>query len=149
VWSRATSQPGKRRRTAASRDAWPTPRRVTQVALASAFALYALSDVVTIVTHGQAGATRITGLLIHMVGNGIDALGHWQLVALLAWIAVAQAARRGLLLLGIGGCLLAVAPYLTGTMPPAVVNIEALGSLALGVGWLVWSAAGRTKSDAF
>jgi hypothetical protein len=147
VWSRAASERGRRRTVAASRADWPTPRRVTQVSLASAFALYAVSDVVTIVTHGQAGPTRTFGLLVHAVGYGIDAMGHWQLVGLLAWISIAQAARRGLVLLGIGGCILAVAPYLAGTTPPAALSIQALASLALGVGWLVWAAAGRNRSQ--
>jgi len=147
VWSRAASERGRRRTTAASRGDWPTPRRVTQVCLASAFAFYAVSDVVTVLTHGQAGPTRTFGLLVHVVGYGTAAIGHWQLVGLLAWISIARAARRGLVLLGIGGCILAVAPYLAGMTPPAALTIEALGSLALGVGWLVWAAAGRFNSE--
>jgi hypothetical protein len=143
AWSRATSQPDRRRTTAASRESWPTPRRVTQVALASAYALYALSDVVTLATHEAAGPTRTFGLLVHAVGYGTSAIGHWQLVGVLAWISIAQAARSGLVLLGIGGCILAVVPYLAGAMPPAALNIQAVASLAVGLGWLVWAAAGR------
>jgi hypothetical protein len=147
VWSRAASQRGPLRSTASSRGDWPLLRRVTQVALALAYALYALSDVVTLARHPHAGATLAFARLTHALGYGIAALGHWQLVAVLVWISVAQAARKGLVLLGIGGCILAVAPYLAGTMPPAATNIQALASLALGVGWLVWAAAGRITSE--
>jgi hypothetical protein len=56
-------------------------------------------------------------------------------------------AGLGIAPLGIGGCILAVVPYLAGTMPPAALNIQAVASLALGLGWLVWAAAGRIKSD--
>jgi hypothetical protein len=147
VWSRAASQRGPLRSTASSQGDWPIPRRVTQVALASAYALYALSDVVTVVRHRHVGATLVFGRLTHALGYGIAAIGHWQLVAVLAWISIAQAARKGLVLLGIGGCALAVAPYLAGTMPPAALHIQALASLALGLGWLVWAAAGHIKSE--
>jgi hypothetical protein len=148
AWHRAGSVHGRRQRTAASRADWPTARRVTQVALASAFALYALSDVVSLVTHPRGGPIRGIGLLIHTGGSGVAAVGHWQLVAALAWFAVARAARSGLVLLGLGGCVLAVVPYLAGTLsPPAALGIEALGSLALGVGWLVWASAARVGAD--
>jgi hypothetical protein len=148
VWSRAASEQGRRRTTAASGGHWPMSRRMTQIALASGWALFALSTVVMIVTHGHAvGATVVFGLLIRVVGFGVAAIGHWQLVAVLAWISTAQAARSGLVLLGIGACIAAVAPYLAGTMPPAAVSIQAIAYLAIGVGWLVWAAAGRVTSE--
>jgi hypothetical protein len=146
LWHRAGSQRSQRRTKAATKPDWPIARRVTQVALASAYALYALADFVSLVTHGHAGAIRAGGLVIHAGGYGLSAVGHWQLVAALAWIAVARAARSGLVLLGLGGCVLAIVPYLGGTVP-AATSIQAVASLALGIGWLVWASAGRINAD--
>jgi hypothetical protein len=147
AWYRAASGLRRRRRAAASPGDWPLRRRVTQVALASGWGLFALSAVVLIMTQKHAGPAFVFGTLIRAVGFGIAAIGHWQLVVVLAWIWTAQAARSGLVLLGVGGCIAAVAPYLTGTKPPAKVSIQALAYLAIGVGWLVWAVAGRVTSQ--
>jgi hypothetical protein len=86
------------------------------------------------------------GTLMRAVGFGIAAIGHWQLVAALAWLTTARAARTGLGLLGIGAGILAVAPYLPGTMPSAPSSVQALAYLAIAVGWLGWAAAGVAAS---
>ena len=75
-------------------------------------------------------------------GFGVAALGHWQLVAALAWLTTARPACAPLALLGLGGGILAVAPYVSGAMPAAPVSIQAIAYLAIAVGWLGWAAAG-------
>ena len=103
--------------------------------------LFALADVLTAQRHQHADATFQFGTLLRAVGFGIAAIGHWQLVAALAWLATAQAARAGMALLGVGAGILAVAPYLVGTMPSAPSTTQAFAYLAIAVGWLGWAAA--------
>ena len=139
AWSRAASvQPSG---SAALRRDWPIRRRVTQVALALGYVLFGLADVLTAQRHQHADATFQFGTLLRAVGFGIAAIGHWQLVAALAWLTTAQAARAGMALLGVGAGILAVAPYLAGTMPSAPSNTQAFAYLAIAVGWIGWAAA--------
>ena len=139
VWSRAASvQP---RGSAALRRDWPIRRRLTQVALALGYVLFALADVLTAQRHQHADATFQVGTLLRAGGFVIAAIGHWQLVAALAWLPTAQAARAGMALLGVGAGILAAAPYLAGTVPSAPSNTQALAYLAIAVGWIGWAAA--------
>ena len=72
-------------------------------------------------------------------GFGVAALGHWQLVAALAWLTTARAACAPLALLGLGGGILAVAPYVSGAMPAAPVSIQAIAYLAATeLAWWAW-----------
>lgn len=141
AWYRAAAEQ-RRRLSASSRRGWPVRRQLTQVALASGYALFTLADVLTAQRHPHADAAFQLGTLVRAVGFAVAAIGHWQLVAALAWLTTAKAARTGLGLLGIGVGVLAVAPYLAGGVPSAPVSIQAAAYLALAVGWLGWAAAG-------
>ncbi len=145
AWSRAASV--QRARSAGLRRDWPIRRRVTQVALASGYALFALAEVLAAQRHQHADTTYQFGTLSRAVGFGVASIGHWQLVAALAWLTTAQAARTGMALLGVAACVLAVAPYLTMPMPQAAVDVQAVAYLAVAAGWLGWAAAGtRARS---